>query len=88
MVFREFRGPSSSVARIELAENKDTEQLTVFNSKYVVPGPKTMMLHLKAQVFSFSGDTYKIKDSNNENTVGALWGGTALFGNGGKCHVT
>ena len=47
-----------------------------------------MMLHLKAQVFSFSGDTYKIKDSNNENAVGALWGGTALFGNGGKCHVT
>ena len=68
-----FRGPSSSVARIELAENKDTEQLTVFNSKYVVPGPKNMMLHLKAQVFSFSGDT------NNENTVGALWGGYCAF---------
>lgn len=74
-----FRGPSSSVARIELAENKDTEQLTVFNSKYVVPGPKNMMLHLKAQVFSFSGDTYKIVDSNNENTVGALWGGYCAF---------
>ena len=38
-----------------------------------------MMLHLKAQVFSFSGDTYKIKDSNNENTVGALWGGYCAF---------
>ena len=38
-----------------------------------------MMLHLKAQVFSFSGDTYKIKDSNNENTVGALWGGVLRF---------
>lgn len=60
---------STAEIPIELAENKDTEQLTVFNSKYVVPGPKNMMLHLKAQVFSFSGDTYKIKDSNNENAV-------------------
>ena len=72
--FREFKGPSSFVARIELAENKDTEQLTVFDSKYVVPGPKNMMLHLKAKVFSFSGDSYQILDSNNENKVGALWG--------------
>eukprot|EP00435_Cladocopium_sp_Y103_P008326 s4358_g2.t1 len=60
---------STAEIPIELAENKNAEALTVFNSKYVVPGPKNMMLHLKAKVFSFSGDTYKIKDSNNENQV-------------------
>lgn len=54
---------------IELVANKGAENLTVFDSKYVVPEGKNMMLHLKAKVFSFSGGSYKIKDANNDNKV-------------------
>ena len=32
----------------------------MFDSKFVVPEGKNMMLRLKAKVFSFSGDSYKM----------------------------
>mmetsp|Transcript_8870 Transcript_8870/g.21192 ORF Transcript_8870/g.21192 Transcript_8870/m.21192 type:complete len:224 (+) Transcript_8870:94-765(+) len=60
---------STAEIPIELVANKDSANLTVFDSKYVVPEGKNMMLHLKAKVFSFSGDSYKILDANNENKV-------------------
>ena len=65
----ELRTSAWAVLPIELVANKGAENLTVFDSKYVVPEGKNMMLHLKGKVFSFSGDSYKIKDANNDNKV-------------------
>ena len=65
----ELRTSAWAVLPIELVANKGPENLTVFDSKYVVPEGKNMMLHLKGKVFSFSGDSYKIKDPNNDNKV-------------------
>ncbi|CAJ1457431.1 unnamed protein product [Effrenium voratum] len=63
-------GCASSTAEIpiELKAFDNADSLTVFDPKFVVQG-KSMMLRLKAKVFSFSGDSYKIVDANDSSKV-------------------
>ncbi|CAE6916660.1 unnamed protein product, partial [Symbiodinium natans] len=60
---------STAEIPIELSANPDIDKLKVFDSKFVVPEGKNMMLRLQAKVFSFSGDSYKIVDANDSGKV-------------------
>ena len=65
---------------ITLKAYKD-DKLTVFGSKYVVPEGKNLMLRLKAKVFSFSGDSYKIVDAQDNQVMFQCMGKFLNFDN-------
>ena len=68
MLVSVLRFPSYLYPSIRLSHDF-ASTLQVFDSKFIVPEGKNMMLRLKAKVFSFSGDSYKIVDANDSSKI-------------------